>query len=117
MIPSEKLQYHVSETLDFHDCFAEFISKIGKTEGWKEIRLRFGDFNKFCTKSGESFCIGDAGSPLVVDGTLIGIASGSTNCTEDLPDVYTNVHAYSEWIRSELKTSLDSYESFSEFVY
>jgi secreted trypsin-like serine protease len=41
----------------------------------------------------EGICAGDAGGPLVVDGTLAGIASWSIGCGQD-PDFYTNVSTY-----------------------
>jgi secreted trypsin-like serine protease len=50
----------------------------------------------FCagyTGQGEGACTGDAGAPLEVDGTLVGIVSWSVGCGQH-PDFYTNVASY-----------------------
>ncbi|AUG81575.1 hypothetical protein CFP65_6963 [Kitasatospora sp. MMS16-BH015] len=61
---------------------------------------------------GESACRGDDGDPLTVGGTLIGLATlppaapgteepTAGRCrTDSSPDVYVNIGAYSDWIRS-----------------
>ncbi|XP_043276809.1 chymotrypsin-1-like [Venturia canescens] len=43
-------------------------------------------------------CSGDDGSPLVFNDTLIGIVSWYYPCAIGLPDVYTEVHHYYDWI-------------------
>ncbi|MGB3626681.1 MAG: trypsin-like serine protease, partial [Henriciella sp.] len=50
-------------------------------------------------------CLGDSGSPVVVQSTLVGIVSaGSPTCDVDgKPGIYTDVSAYSDWIRSTIE--------------
>ncbi|XP_058798701.1 chymotrypsin-2-like [Phymastichus coffea] len=52
--------------------------------------------------SGIGACSGDSGSPLVVNGEIVGIASWVRNkrCANGSPDVYTNVYAYKDYIES-----------------
>ncbi|XP_017772354.1 PREDICTED: chymotrypsin-1-like [Nicrophorus vespilloides] len=49
--------------------------------------------------AGQGICEGDIGGALVMDGTLIGIASKSTYyCGSGLHDFYTNVYFYLDWV-------------------
>ncbi|XP_053593018.1 chymotrypsin-1-like [Microplitis demolitor] len=50
------------------------------------------------TESGEGACMGDSGGPLVADGVQIGIVSYGEPCAQGLPDVYTRVYHYADWI-------------------
>uniref|UniRef100_A0A1B0AAJ1 Peptidase S1 domain-containing protein n=1 Tax=Glossina pallidipes TaxID=7398 RepID=A0A1B0AAJ1_GLOPL len=53
----------------------------------------------------QAACAGDSGSPLVVKGELVGIASWGAGCgTQNFPDVYTDVVALRYWINNALKT-------------
>ncbi|KAF2885023.1 hypothetical protein ILUMI_21139 [Ignelater luminosus] len=52
------------------------------------------------TKSGEGACHGDSGGPLARNGKVIGIVSWGSPCARGLPDVFTRVSAYNEWINS-----------------
>ena len=45
---------------------------------------------------------GDSGSPLVADGQLIGIASFVHPCAAGVPDVFTKVSAYLNWIKKTM---------------
>lgn len=48
-------------------------------------------------------CGGDAGSPLVRNGELIGIVSWSYGCAEfGYPGVYTSISALRSWIDTQL---------------
>jgi trypsin len=42
---------------------------------------------------------GDSGGPLVIDGTVAGIVVFNLPCAEGVPDVYTNVYYYNDFIR------------------
>ncbi|XP_058799503.1 chymotrypsin-2-like [Phymastichus coffea] len=53
------------------------------------------------TKAGEGICHGDSGSPLVVDGTQIGIASFVEPCAVGKPDVFARVFTFLDWIATE----------------
>lgn len=106
MAPVEKMQYQTTKILRFGDCVGEYVNQISASEEWSDINPRFSDSKKFCTKNakGKGLCIGDAGSPLVAHNKLIGVASWSSYCAHDLPDVYTNVYANLDWIETEMKT-------------
>uniref|UniRef100_A0A1B0B285 Peptidase S1 domain-containing protein n=1 Tax=Glossina palpalis gambiensis TaxID=67801 RepID=A0A1B0B285_9MUSC len=53
----------------------------------------------------QAACAGDSGSPLVVKGELVGIASWGAGCgAQNFPDVYTDVVALRYWINNALKT-------------
>lgn len=55
--------------------------------------------------SNRKTCLGDSGSPVVVQSTLVGIVSaGSPMCDVDgKPGIYTDVSAYADWIRSTIE--------------
>jgi secreted trypsin-like serine protease len=46
-------------------------------------------------------CMGDSGGPLVQDdGSLIGIVSWGVPCGQGMPDIFTKVSEYKDWIDS-----------------
>ncbi|XP_011497356.1 PREDICTED: chymotrypsin-2-like [Ceratosolen solmsi marchali] len=49
---------------------------------------------------GVGICYGDSGLPLVANGKLIGIASFGVPCAVGLSDIFTNVYACIDFIRS-----------------
>ncbi|XP_076175605.1 chymotrypsin-2-like [Ptiloglossa arizonensis] len=57
------------------------------------------------TKSSEGVCNGDSGGPLVVNGFQIGIVSYGFPCAFGVPDVYTRVYSYIDWINNNIKSS------------
>ena len=49
-------------------------------------------------------CQGDSGGPLACNGRLSGVVSFGIGCANtSLPDVYTNIQYYSEWIKSNME--------------
>ncbi|KAF7491631.1 Trypsin epsilon [Sarcoptes scabiei] len=54
-----------------------------------------------------SACNGDSGGPLTLGNKLIGIVSvGSSNCLSlELPNIYTNVAYFNEWIMNTIKNN------------
>nr|CAH7727303.1 unnamed protein product [Callosobruchus chinensis] len=58
--------------------------------------------DQMCTSgvSKKNICLGDAGSPLVVDGVQVGIASFGSDlgCEAGLPGVYTRMTSYVGWL-------------------
>ena len=42
---------------------------------------------------------GEFGSPLVANGTQIGIGSWGTPCSQYRPDIHTRVFSYIDWIK------------------
>lgn len=58
---------------------------------------------KLCILSGQrtSVCGGDSGSPLVINGALVGVTSWRTMpCGDGLPDVFIRITAARDWINS-----------------
>ncbi|XP_029171300.1 chymotrypsin-1-like [Nylanderia fulva] len=55
------------------------------------------------TREGQGACHGDSGSPLVVNGTQVGIVSYGRPCAIGYPDVYTRVSSFVPWIIQNLK--------------
>lgn len=55
-----------------------------------------------CTlaQSGQGICRADSGSPLAINNELIGVASFGVSCATGVPDVYTRVQSFSDWITS-----------------
>ncbi|KAL7286776.1 hypothetical protein TKK_0018921 [Trichogramma kaykai] len=51
-------------------------------------------------KYGVGVCSGDSGGPLVVDGQVFGITSWVVPCARGVPDVYTKVYSFVDWIRN-----------------
>ncbi|XP_043666539.1 chymotrypsin-1-like isoform X2 [Vespula pensylvanica] len=47
-------------------------------------------------------CYGDSGSPLVLNGVQIGLASWVTPCAKGYPDVHTRIYSYIDWIISHI---------------
>ncbi|XP_037943073.1 chymotrypsin-2-like [Teleopsis dalmanni] len=56
------------------------------------------------SQSDRSACHGDAGSPLVSNNgaTLVGLLNWHYSCAQGLPDMYTNVLYYHDWIRQAI---------------
>ncbi|XP_043276807.1 chymotrypsin-2-like isoform X2 [Venturia canescens] len=52
---------------------------------------------------GRGFCQGDSGGPFVVNNQLVGIVSFNVPCAKGLPDVYTSVYHFLDWIDKAIK--------------
>lgn len=48
-------------------------------------------------------CYGDSGGPLAVDGELVGIVSMGKPCAKGVPDIFTRVSYFLEWIDEHMK--------------
>ncbi|XP_063993499.1 trypsin-like [Diachasmimorpha longicaudata] len=58
----------------------------------------------FCIfKHGNGPCVGDTGSPGVVNNTLFGLASWSPSCAYQYPTVYTNLSTTVDWINQIIR--------------
>ncbi|XP_070167364.1 chymotrypsin-1-like [Polyergus mexicanus] len=55
------------------------------------------------TKAGQGACHGDSGSPLVANGSQVGIVSFGRPCAVGYPDVYTRVSSFTSWIIEKMK--------------
>lgn len=90
-----KLKYAILKTMSNEDCRAKH-----------KPDAPIHDFETLCAlsdKAGVGVCFGDSGGPLVYNNTLIGIASWTTsNCTKNLPDGFTRVSLYTDWISENL---------------
>ncbi|PSN32218.1 Chymotrypsin-2 [Blattella germanica] len=49
--------------------------------------------------AGKGVCNGDSGGPLSVNGKIVGIVSWGRPCATGVPDVYTRVSEYVDWIK------------------
>ncbi|XP_018571537.1 chymotrypsin-like [Anoplophora glabripennis] len=106
-----------------------YVNKTGKVSGWgqtdaynssslssvllslentiisnEECTLVYNDLKNYdiCMKTveGESPCVGDYGSPLVVDQVQVGIASQNVMyCIPGYPFVFTRVSSFLDWIK------------------
>ncbi|TRY96511.1 hypothetical protein DNTS_031549 [Danionella cerebrum] len=69
------------------------------------------------TEGGKDLCIGDAGTPLVNNGTKwiqSGIASFDPGCAKSQsPGVYTRVSKYQSWITSQIRSDLPGFIEFN----
>ncbi|XP_065084035.1 chymotrypsin-1-like [Ochlerotatus camptorhynchus] len=84
------LQYMDVRTLNNGECKLKHnIQNRSKIHG-----------SSVCTYSrvGQGTCMGDSGSPLIVNGNLEGLVSWGVPCAAGLPDVYTRVAAHRAWI-------------------
>ena len=50
---------------------------------------------------------GDSGGPLVVDDVQVGVVSFGKPCARGVPDVYTRVYNYVDWINDNIDTYKD----------
>lgn len=65
------------------------------------------DFSTLCVYSGQpgtGVCSGDSGGPLVHENKLIGITSWAFLCARGLPDGFTRVSEYVDWVEDKMKT-------------
>ncbi|CAD6230942.1 GSCOCT00006889001.2-RA-CDS [Cotesia congregata] len=53
---------------------------------------------------------GDSGGPLTANGTLVGIVSFGSPCAKGVPDVYTRVYHYLNWINQTLAKANTNYD-------
>ncbi|XP_016838948.1 chymotrypsin-2-like [Nasonia vitripennis] len=79
------------KVLDSRTCNQTWVDFVGEKI----------DKSKICTTSrvGQGACHGDSGGPLVLDGTQIGIVSYGWPCGTGVPDVFTRVSSYLDWIK------------------
>ncbi|XP_045460971.1 chymotrypsin-2-like [Harmonia axyridis] len=64
------------------------------------------DKRNICTFGipGRGACQGDSGGPLVLDGTQVGVVSWGVACARGLPDVFTDVYNFRDWIEQNIKS-------------
>lgn len=90
------LQFAPGKTLSFTECKKRFESTAA---------VEFLSETNICTTNpkGRGACHGDSGGPLISnDRALVGIVSWGIPCATGLPDVYTNVYFYLDWIHGEV---------------
>lgn len=98
------LQFKELTTLSLDECIADFDPLKKKDEQeWQQV---VGDLSDdiICTKNhiGSGSCIGDSGSPLVSNNTLIGLVSWCVSCVDGYPTVFTRVYPQLEWVKEEM---------------
>lgn len=108
----EKLQYQNTKTMKYGDCVAAYANGLKDNDLLRDVQRRFRNTNIICTSNakGRGICLGDFGAPLVSNGTLIGVASWTTGCDNELPDVYTKIYPHMKWIQDEMEEVLESDE-------
>lgn len=97
------LQYKHTVTISYEECVAGFTPLVEKNfEFWKQSVESLE--NSLCTGNfiGTGCCIGDSGSALIVNKTVIGIVSWSAGCAQGYPDIYTDVSQQMQWINKEI---------------
>lgn len=55
------------------------------------------------TQVGEGSCKGDSGSPLLLDGKVIGLSSWGKHCGGGYPNVYTRVASFIDWVEETME--------------
>lgn len=58
---------------------------------------------------GKGVCLGDSGSPLIVDNKIIGISSWAKICAIAYPDGFTRVSPYVKWIQQVIKQETEQF--------
>ncbi|XP_011505644.1 PREDICTED: chymotrypsin-2-like [Ceratosolen solmsi marchali] len=99
--------------MNFNNFCYKYIPHIPKH--YRELQLKFStksECNKFlhfiihdeqiCTfeRQGIGACNGDSGESLIYNEEIIGIGSLNRPCTTGIPDVYTRVYSYLDFIES-----------------
>lgn len=93
------LQYDYVHTSTIEQCRKDFLKWPQKVfVGLNDLDEHFLCSEVSCVRG---LCVGDEGSPLVNNGTLIGIASWSLQCTGRFPNVYIKVFPYLDWIKEQ----------------
>lgn len=109
----DDLQFQYTTTLSSNDCRATMKKMIdNKSQFWIALDQVF-DETVFCTKNkvGRGIYVGDSGSGVVVNNTLVGIVSASLECGRGYPDIITNVYSYLGWIATQIEhMSEETYE-------
>lgn len=90
--------------MGYGNCVTAYANGLKNSEILSDVQRRFRTTDIICTSNdkGQGFCLGDHGSPLVVNGTLIGTASWNVDCESGLPDVYTKIYPHMKWIQEEM---------------
>lgn len=83
----DKLQFIELKTIDNDKC----------SEALNPLKVEDTNICTF-TKIGEGACKGDSGGPLVYEYQLAGIVSWGNPCATGVPDVFTRVSSYYDWI-------------------
>ncbi|KAK4872798.1 hypothetical protein RN001_014827 [Aquatica leii] len=89
--PSNDLQHIVLKTIVNQECVAKHNFSSPPVYDSNLCTL---------TQKGEGACKGDSGGPLVANGKQIGIVSWGRPCAKGIPDVFTRVSSYIDWINA-----------------
>ncbi|CAK1548133.1 unnamed protein product [Leptosia nina] len=92
--PPNDLQKLTVKSLSVSECQQD--KNLGRYKRTNPISDR-----QICTfkKDGQGICQGDSGGPLVHKGEVVGITSWNIPCGRGLPDVFTRVFSYLDWIK------------------
>ncbi|OXU20082.1 hypothetical protein TSAR_001452 [Trichomalopsis sarcophagae] len=84
---------------DMQQMTAELISQKACNQSWHTQYPITESHICTVTPFGVGACHGDSGSPLVVHGVQVGIASFVQPCAKGEPDVFTRVFTFLDWIK------------------
>ncbi|XP_055848376.1 chymotrypsin-2-like [Episyrphus balteatus] len=84
--PTEVLKKAILQVLTFNECQPKMNLKVYDSQICGFARKDIG------------ICKGDSGGPLMVNGTVVGISSWAIPCATGVPDVFTNVFYYLDFI-------------------
>lgn len=104
----DSLQYLNIETLSKAKCRGEYdMFYYRQPHSWHSV-MNILPGKILCTKSvfGIGPWKGDSGSPLVVNGVLVGIFAATIGCAKGNPDIYTNIYEHQEWIATEMQRTI-----------
>ncbi|XP_011504804.1 PREDICTED: chymotrypsin-1-like [Ceratosolen solmsi marchali] len=80
-----------------------YIYPLANCSEMYDFRLHIGQFCAY-NDVGIGPCMGDSGGPFVIDGKIAGIVSFNYPCAHGVPDFYTNVYFYIDFIRNILNS-------------
>ncbi|KAJ8683780.1 hypothetical protein QAD02_019572 [Eretmocerus hayati] len=104
---------------DIEDLEIDFLPVIDRAKCNKIYEKQGGlDEGDFCVKGDAKLCEDDRGTPLLINGTVAGIATWSLNCNStDNPAIFTNVGDSVTWIESSIKYMLGEEVPWFDFPW
>ena len=87
---------------DLCNCSSKYLVFI--VDPLKSCQVTSSGTDKWYVLQETGVCKRDSGGPLACNGRLSGVVSFGIGCANtSLPDVYTNIQYYSEWIKSNME--------------
>ncbi|XP_011504864.1 PREDICTED: chymotrypsin-2-like [Ceratosolen solmsi marchali] len=73
---------------------------LSNSECHKSLKMSIMELMCVFERKGIGACYGDSGSPLVSNGEFVGIGARVFDCAVGIPDIYTRVYPYVDFIKS-----------------